>query len=322
MNSKANIIEQDIDTDVSEAYVSATINTEGEETSYVPLPLGNALSIEEIKDIVCWEKALFIALVGPAGCGKTTLTAAIYQFFLKQNVDEYFFAGSKTLLGFEHRSFLTRIRSDGSKPDTIKTQRGADEILHLRLLLKKQSKYLNLLFTDFSGEDFASVIGNIQYAKADFEIVRSAHVLIALLDGEALCIPEQRNGCVTKAIELIKTFSDSNLITDQTKIILAVSKCDLVKKKATENPLILDYLNTIPNKLKVTLQGCKLNIDYMNLAAFSDNKEIFDADKSLSTLLDKFATLSSDPISTANRSASNELHSQFNRFFGISRGGL
>ena len=200
------------------------------------LPSGKALSLTETYLITASEKSRFVVLLGAAGCGKTAICISIYSHFLEGKFeDKYYFAGSKTLATFEEYAYLTRPVSGGNMPTHDRTKKGTQSVLHLRLYEPLKNSYTNCLIADFSGEDYENVICNTDYAKDEFLIIKSATVLVVILDGEKMCKASTRVSEIQKSINLLRTFYDSNLISSSISIIIVVSKFDLVEKANVVN---------------------------------------------------------------------------------------
>lgn len=184
----------------------------GEQEIIFELPLGDAMTIEETYKITAAFQTKFIVLVGPQESGKTTLVTTIYQLFQTGPIDKYFFAGSKSLKGFESRAFNTRVTSGNSHSQTPKTRRGiSDSILHLKLWNSIENSSQDLLISDFSGEDYNSAIANIDLMKSDFSPIKRADRIVVLLDGELISKKTKRNSTQDRAIELIQTIYDAGL---------------------------------------------------------------------------------------------------------------
>lgn len=109
-----------------------------------------------------------------------------------------------------------------------RTPVGTADILHIRIKVNETDQFTNLLFSDFSGEDFGNISGNVDAAKEDFGIINSANHLIILLDGEKIASKKQRLAEVQQMIQVLRTFWDGNLIRESSNIIIAVSKYDLL----------------------------------------------------------------------------------------------
>lgn len=200
------------------------------------LPSGRALSIKEIYEITSTEKSKFIVLLGAVGSGKTAIISSIYNSFLNSPINnDYYFAGSKTLFDFEDRAFNTRTISNRLSPKHNRTYKNTYDILHIRIKDVLNNKFTNMLFADFSGEEYESAIGNIDYVRAEFPIIESASSIVTLIDGEKLSKPRTRGAEIQNSIQLLRTFVDSGLIRYNVPIILVVSKYDLVFNANVEN---------------------------------------------------------------------------------------
>ncbi len=75
---------------------------------------GAALSMDDIYKIAAKENTKMIVLIGPVASGKTTIETSLYQMFQNSPVNEFYFAGSNSIHGFEERAFYTRIKSKGN----------------------------------------------------------------------------------------------------------------------------------------------------------------------------------------------------------------
>lgn len=249
------IIEDENDIDIDESTIST------DESNVISLPLGEELSSEAIYPIMATEQSKFIVIMGGTKSGKTTLVTALYQQFLKKKIsDKYHFAGSQTLMAFENRAHFTRTMSKQSQSTMQRTPLGSlDKILHLRIKNLDMETFENLLFTDPSGEDYERVICNVAEAKEDFQIVRAAHCIVLLIDGEKFADVMDRNLERQKSIDLLRTFQDSGLLNPKSKIIVVVSKYDLITKEENKKltiavrNLLNDFVKQLP-KIKKNLQ--------------------------------------------------------------------
>src|ERR1044072_7601167 len=64
-----------------------------------------------------------IVVAGDKDCGKTTLVTSIYELFQLAPVAGYLFGGCRTFTGLERRCFFSRLASEQSHADTIRTSR-------------------------------------------------------------------------------------------------------------------------------------------------------------------------------------------------------
>lgn len=177
------------------------------------------------------------------------MVTAIYHTFLKGNSKErYLFAGSKTLAAFESRSYYVRTASMRTNVEMRRTPRGSiDSILHLRLKECRTGSINNLLFSDFSGEDYSAVSANVVAAKEDFQIVNAARQIVVLLDGEKM-ITRQRLSELQSAIHILKTFLDGDIIRRDARVIIAISKYDLVSSR--DDRRLDKFINSIITRVE------------------------------------------------------------------------
>lgn len=258
------------------------------------LPLGDVLSISDAYSCVtAKDNSTFIALVGPSGCGKTTLFTAIYHLFQKNTIDNYYFAGSETLLGFEQRAYLRRLRSEQTVPETPKTRRGVKDLLHIKIWDSCADKFYNLLISDFSGEDFSNIRANIEYAKSEFGVIKSAKCIVLLLDGELISNKEKRNSTLDDATELLRTFAYADLLRSTVSIVVAISKYDIVKRKYLEESSLHNYENYIKKRFDDIAKIINKEILYTCVSVIPDSTIEYDNEESLKDMLKKWIDSSS-----------------------------
>lgn len=244
------------------------------EPSTLSLPLGIELTLKETYSISAAESSIFVVLAGSTGCGKTTLVTSIYQQFLKDIPERYYFAGSHTLQAFESRSHFLRIDSNQKDPEMLRTQRGSlDSFLHIRIWDYKVKQYTNLLLSDFSGEDYDNVSANIILAREDFNMVNIAKFLVILLDGENIANKKFRHKEIQKAVHILHTFHDANLLHSKIQIIIAISKYDLVHKQFTKNSDMKKFVETIPKRMREKIPTTLPSMKFLHIAAMPENKE-------------------------------------------------
>ncbi len=215
------------------------------------LPRGQALEIDKTYEITAAKMTKLIVLAGSVESGKTTLITSIYHLFQRGVFAGYMFAGSKTLIGFEQRCHSARISSKNSNALTKRTQRGiSDSILHLSLRDNHyQEEKKDLLITDFSGEDYDSVIANVELAKLEFNIIKRADNFVLLVDGNNISHKNYRQSTKQQSILLLKTFVDGGLLGCDSRVDVLISKYDIVKLRC-EDPKILRFIDTFKKEIE------------------------------------------------------------------------
>ena len=199
------------------------------------LHTGEPLTLSDLYPIAAAEKSCYVVLMGGIACGKTTLIASLYQMLLREVRVDYMFAGSQTLIGFEKRCKSTRLADGRTSPYIPHTPRGVEEVLHLRLFDCKTLQHVNLFMSDISGEDFTDVLGRPDEARREFYYVRAAKTIALMIDGAKLCSP-QYMAEIHRAVSLLQTFREGGLIANRAKILLVISKFDLVNGKSEVRP--------------------------------------------------------------------------------------
>mgnify|MGYP003303253488 CR=1 FL=1 len=229
---------------------------------------GEALENNDFYKIAARERTKMMLLVGPVACGKTTMETSIYQMFQRNPVQEYYFAGSQSLQGFEQRSYYTRIQSRGNTPETQRTRLDDTNIfLHLRLWNKKSEEVNNLILTDLSGESFANSIGQVEEIKKKYNFAERVDFIVGIIDGEKLCNKKTRNSVVAEIIELLRTFYDAEVLNCDCILQIVISKYDLLRE--------LHNCEEVVKNVKFQISGClsKIfpSIEYFKVAAMPEN---------------------------------------------------
>lgn len=222
----------DVDSMISddiEVLDSESLKEGDSQSGYISLSSGRALSLQETYDVMASENTVLIVLIGPSGCGKTTIESTLYQLFQRGKVSDYLFAGSKTIQGYEDRSFYTRINSKQDVATTPRTSRGLQELfLHLRLFDDSNKQKINYLFADLSGEEIYTHLANVESLAQHMPFLKCANSLTVILDGERLANKSRRNGVIEEAATMIRTVFDAGLYSESTKMQLVISKYDIV----------------------------------------------------------------------------------------------
>lgn len=228
---------------------------------------GEALTFFDSYKITADQRVNFIVLIGDSGSGKTTLIVTIYNLLQKGPFLNYYFAGSETLIGFEQRCHLSRTTSFGIKPETAKTRRGVtDSLLHLELYNATDKTKKNLLITDFSGEDYTSLIGNTDLAKNEYSFIKRADCIALLIDGDHLTDFNKRNKTEQQAYQMLNTLIDSNIINPNTRVDLAISKFDLVSERIKNDPSLESFIYKLKAKFKNAFYNKLKNYNFINIA--------------------------------------------------------
>lgn len=292
---------------------SAASENDDDDFQMVSLPMNEELMPEDTYPITASEESKFFVIIGGTGSGKTTLITSMYHLFLTGEYKEKFmFAGSQTLSAFESRAFYLRTSSQNSCVNMRRTPVGSVGILHIRVKIKQRNEFTNLLFSDFSGEDISSIVANVDAVKEDFDIVKSASHLVVLLDGEKIASRRYKLSELQKMIQILRTFWDGGLINNTAKVIITVSKYDLLIDD-TGN-LRDPFSSSIVERILEQLPELEGRIDFHYIASMPTETTVVNAgygtDQLLESLLD---SPNSIPLTS---DTTNNLKSQFNMWKG------
>lgn len=191
---------------------------------HVPIHSGLSLTAEEAQAALADEDLIVVAFVGPARAGKTTLLASLYGNLLARPIGEWSFAGSLSLLGFAMRAYWTTTASGADEAFTERTRRDANRPwLHLQL--RGNDGIHGILLGDVSGEHFLSFAGGGSLGPVEGHFRRADHV-IHILDTQLLLEVRDRQRALTAAEMLIRRFSESGFLNEDTRQTVLLTKAD------------------------------------------------------------------------------------------------
>ncbi|NMM62214.1 hypothetical protein HBE96_05845 [Clostridium sp. P21] len=311
------LINDDIETDISDRDITDEELSNSEKKGIRRLPSGRALTLGETYEITASENTKIIILIGPSACGKTTIETTLYQMFQNDVVGDYYFAGSKTLQGYEQRSYYTRTKSKQNISTTPRTSRGSQEtFLHLKLWNCKTDKYINFLFADLSGEDFENHIASIESMKKDFNFIKSADYIIAVLDGKLLADKRRRNGAFEEMAQLLRTIFDAGLYTAHTNLQVVTSKYDIIKEILLKDPSVETFTTRVKVELEQRLKSYINEINFYNVAAMPNDNTIFEVGHGIKELMDSWSTpQNSIVLSFKNNKRERKVKSEFDKLY-------
>jgi hypothetical protein len=192
----------------------------------IKLHQGLALKLDGAYLICRSGSTRIVALMGPIGCGKTTLIAAIFQAFLGGPVAGYSFRRSDTLVAFEEKCFNSRTASDADLASTPRTSGlvGA-EYYHLEVQNDDDGSIHRLLILDLSGEIYEAAI-HLQVDAAKLNVLQDVDVLVHLIDGQKLASGATREKVYSDAKALFRRLTEVQAIRTDTPLQMVVSKMD------------------------------------------------------------------------------------------------
>ena len=234
---------QDADSLVSEAPLNSNTVADGGSNADVPLFSIDgeaALTVSEASAILKFRRASFVALLGQAEAGKTSLIAEVYDAFQYGNYRALNFAGSRTLMAFERICHKVRASSKASDLSQERTKfTDAPTFYHLTLSDIDQ-KLNEILIADRSGETYRGVVDTPQRATDCLEFVR-ATVLNLLVDGARLSDAVERTSVQTECVQLIQTLVHSRVFLQDVHINIVLTKLDVVDESPEKDRVHSDF---------------------------------------------------------------------------------
>ncbi len=176
--------------------------------------------------VTCAAPTRVIVIAGPARSGKTTLVASLYELFHAGPLSGFLFAGSRTLVGFERRCYLSRRASGRDTPETERTSHAAaDVLLHLSVRGHDKVGRQDVLFTDIYGEAVRPAADSTDEVEQLTVLTRADHVAI-LVDGEKLASPAHRQEPYSQADALLASALEVGMLGPTSQVQLLVTKAD------------------------------------------------------------------------------------------------
>jgi hypothetical protein len=195
---------------------------------FIDLPEGKELSETAAMSLANARPVQWIVLAGPIDSGKTTLLTSLYELFQWRLVEDFAFAGSNTLPGFEERCYLSRRASGNTVPQTQRTlYKGPDPAyLHLRVRHTKGLRpFRDFVFTDVSGEMFEHARDSTTECK-DMTFIKRANHLLYFLDSAKAVRTDTRWAILEDAKALLRSFVDCEMISPYCTVNVIWSRFD------------------------------------------------------------------------------------------------
>jgi len=234
------------------------------EKEVVNIYTGDAISENDINEYFSQDFIKLIVLAGLPGHGKTTLISSIYDKFIQDGKYGVFeFIGSKTILGFEKRGYLSRIKN-GQFADTKRTTLGEDNpYLDLSLLNSENTTKQRVIFVDTSGEVFKKFQKDNQSIKAFKSLLRANHFSY-IFDISQYTHSDTRHLTRDVAKTIIRSISDQKMFSPNVNIEIVFTKWD----KITDDEALQKYRKSIVDELKKIFPT--LNVKDFNVNSISD----------------------------------------------------
>ena len=190
-----------------------------------------------------------IVVAGDKDCGKTTLVTSVYELFQLAPVAGYLFGGCRTFTGLERRCFSSRLASERSYADTIRTSRGdGQRFLHLKVRAEDLSRPpQDILFSDISGELFKDACNSTEECQ-QLQILKRADHIALCLDGKKLASAALRHEAFNTTSLFLQSALDAEMIGHKTFVDILVLKRDLLGTNDASSQA-LDYVGKLQEKI-------------------------------------------------------------------------
>ena len=201
---------------------------DADEQGWIPLPSVDLLSIEGADELLRQYPAKIIAVVGERDAGKTTLVTEIYERYLRGAFAGFNFADSRTLIGFERKSFLSRADSGEDTPDTPRTSiKDGLRFFHLALSSDDDGRRRDLLIAERAGEAYKNA-RDTPSQSADLLELQKAQIVVLILDGRRVTEHKHRSEAFAAVRGIARAMVDSGALSPQVELHLVTTKCDLL----------------------------------------------------------------------------------------------
>jgi len=260
------------------------------EVVYIGTHKGEALTDQNCDALMAGVSVKFIMLAGLKESGKSTLLGSLIQLFQdNSSFANYSFAGSNSLIGFERICHQSRLNSGRDKPGTVRTAKGLDGILHLKIKsLDPESEKVDLLLTDLSGEDFNDLSKSTEFSKR-FTMARRVDHFVLLLDSDLLSKVDTRQVTKTNSISVLLGLLDAEMILPDTKIDIVFSRWDLLIAK-DDREKHEAFISLLKEDLKKRINPYNLTITFFEIASRPNRLDVLEFGYGLAELFTNWLT--------------------------------
>ncbi len=255
----------------------------------IPLPIGEALTDEDLYKLSSKKDIDLICILGPVACGKTTFEAMLYSMFLRQINDDILFSGSETIVGFEKILNYVRVNSGKSQVEMARTPKEKrDKFYHLELLYKPLNEKRDLVFADIAGELFDICKDNKANLDREVPFLDISRSIAIFIDGEKLLDNCLRHSAIFSAKSILRTIRASKQFRNGMNVDIIISKNDKIAEKK-DDAKTMSIIENIEKQLKVFMDD--FNIEVFRIQAINDYcSEIDDSSTSLINMLKYWIT--------------------------------
>lgn len=164
------------------------------------------LGTEVVEGMMASRYVTVIGILGEPESGKTACLVSLYLLASNGLLEEWAFANSASLMGFEDIARGAREWNEGQPPEqlTLHTEMADDRqpgFLHLRLKRKSDGRRVDLALPDLPGEWTKELVKSARTDRLEF--MRSAETVWLVVDGRALRDLPFRQGAITRLGQLL-----------------------------------------------------------------------------------------------------------------------
>lgn len=219
----------------------------------VILQSGEELQLENLHSITFRYPTKRIFVIGDSESGKTTLLVRLYNSFQQGPFENFMFAGSNTILGFERRIHKSKLESNEIEERTDKTSSPQFSFLHLAVKHKYfHNPATHLLLSDISGERL-KLARDASSEMKELNMLTNADFIIIVIDGEKIKDKKTRMGAIVRSETFLRQALDDRMISPKQKIRIVLSKWDLVESLEEFNyeiEIVQRFKHTFGNRLQ------------------------------------------------------------------------
>lgn len=198
------------------------------------------LDIPEAIPVLRRSATTVVAILGPHDAGKTSLIAGLFEQFQRGPIEDFQFAGSRTLHAFEIACHESRAASERHEPDSSRTPLGEVQFFHIDITRSGEDVRLALLIGDRAGEEYRTAANDTQ-SVAGFHELRRAQTLTLLVDGNRLVNPILRHQARNEVLRIAQAVVDGGGTTGRQRMAVTLTKLDEVKDAAHEQRVRDDF---------------------------------------------------------------------------------
>lgn len=240
----------------------------------LPLDSGEALNINEVDEFLRYKSARFISIIGENESGKTTLICALYEKFLRGCFANYSFAGSRTLVGLEKKSYHSRVSSGLNHPDTLRTSFSDGlRFLHFSLVSNDASvERIELMISVRAGEMYQRARNNSVFVPELIE-VKKAWLVVLLMDGNRLATAANRSNAMQSIRQTIQALIDGEALSGNSQVQIVITKNDLlqnIKGKDLFDTHLDNFCSALVRDFSARLKA----LSFFKISARNPNEEV------------------------------------------------